>query len=340
MRKYRETGLILGHSRASSLTLAVPGGLAGQLFAIGYAAWISSNRQVPVHIQFHHLGSGIGRLGAVGVLETEQARKLGISFSEVDQLWPPSSRTQHFASRFTVDSILRAARASTFGIYAALQKLHTGQGMRSSPVVSYPLTASNLLDAPLGSIISGYPTDYRIIEESWGLLSSMISSSGYPDFVQGTGKEETVAVHWRLGDYVQNKYHGTISGGSLSNCLKYANTEDLPIKIFTDSPDLVEQAISKSSLRSRLGQDYEVLSGDIWSDLFGMTRSKVFIGSHSGVSFLAALALRSDNVNSETWLPNKWFLNKHADWLFSHGPKTAQESAFYPAELVTSPIPT
>lgn len=331
--------MFVANPNSSSLTLAVPGGLAGQLLAVGYAAWISSNRQVPVHIQFHHLGSSIGKLGAVGVLKSELAMSLGISFSEVDASWPSSNRRNAFARRFTVDHFFQKARAATFSCYQALQEAHSGQGSRSSPVVSYPISASKLLQSPLGSIIAGYPTDYRIIEESWEQLSSMISSSGHPNFTHETGKEDTVAVHWRLGDYVQNNYHGAISGSSLANCLRYANTENLPIKIFTDSPDLAERAIRDSSLSSSLCQGYEILSSDIWSDLFGMTRSKIFVGSHSGISFLAALALRSNNAGSQTWLPDKWFLNPHAEWLFRHGPRTARGSAFYPARLVTSPIP-
>jgi hypothetical protein len=200
--------------------------------------------------------------------------------------------------------------------------------------------AKKLLNASLGSTVSGYPTDYRIIEESWDLLSSMISSSGHPDFTSETGKEDTVAVHWRLGDYLQNNYHGAISATSLGNCLRYANTEDKQIKIFTDSPEIADNLVQNSQSFSGFRQNCEIFSGDIWSDLFEMTRSKVFVGSHSGVSFLAALALRSDNADSQTWLPDKWFLNKHAQLLFNHGPKTAKGSAFYPAQLVVSSCPT
>lgn len=323
----------------NGITLSVPGGLAGQLFAVGYAAWLSSKRNIPVHIEFHHMGSSIGTFGAVGVLNSEIAKSLGISFSVVDTSWPPEGRLIRIASRFTTDSIFRVARAATFGFYLVLRGAHSRQKSLTTPVVSYPLGANRLLNAPLDSRISGYPTDYRIIEESWDLLSRMISTSGHPNFVEDTGKEETVAIHWRLGDYVQNSYHGAVSGSSLANCLKYANVENLPVKLFTDSPDIAEQVIRDSPSFSKCLSDYEIVSGDVWSDLYGMTRSKVFIGSHSGVSFLAALALRSNNSGSMTWLPDKWFLNQHAQYLFHHGPRTADASVFYPANLVDSPIP-
>jgi hypothetical protein len=201
------------------------------------------------------------------------------------------------------------------------------------------LSAKQIQFAAPGSTISGYPTDYRIIEESWSLMSSMISQSGHPDFAHQTGKEDTVSVHWRLGDYLQNSYHGAVSWLSLGHCLKYANPHNMPVKVFTDSPEIAEQVIAGSQAFSRFHQNYEIVSGDIWSDLFEMTRSRVFVGSQSGVSFLAALALRSDNPNSQTWLPDKWFLNPHAQHLFHHGPKTSQGSVFYPSNLVDSPIP-
>ncbi len=297
------------------LTLAVPGGVAGQLFAVGYAAWISTKRQVPVHIQFHHLGSSIGKLGVRAVLESEVAKSLGITFSVTGDNWPPTPlKANDWRSNLT-----SRIRKKLYG-----------------DVIPWETISSDtLLSASRGAIISGYPTDYRIIEESWELLSTMVASSTYADFTNDTGREDTVSIHWRLGDYVKNKYHGAVAWGSLKNCLRYANPENMPVRVFTDSPDLAGRVIREF----RGFDEYELVSDDIWSDLFGMTRSRVFIGSHSGVSFLAALALRSNNTNSETWLPNTWFLNRDAQQRFHMGPHTEHGSAFYPARLVISPFP-
>lgn len=299
-----------------ALTLAVPGGVAGQLFAVGYAAWISTKRQVPVHIQFHHLGSSIGKLGVGAVLESEVAKSLGITFSVTGDNWPP---TPSKADDWSVSSLTSRVRKKLFG-----------------DVIPWETISSDtLLSASSGATISGYPTDYRIIEESWEFLSKMIASSTYLDFTHNTGREDEVSIHWRLGDYVQNKYHGAVAWGSIKNCLRYANPEGMPVKVFTDSLDLAGRVI-----REFRGLDeFELVSEDIWSDLFGMTRSRVFIGSHSGVSFLAALALRSNNTSSETWLPNTWFLNRDAQQRFHMGPRTEHGSAFYPARLVTSSVP-
>jgi hypothetical protein len=216
-----------------------------------------------------------------------------------------------------------------------LQSRGTNSPSKFEVVISNSISEQKLLEVKPGATVVGYPTDYRIIEQSWEMLSAMIASSGSPDFTQGTGMEDTVAVHWRLGDYVNNEFHGAVAWRSISNCLRYANIDNKPIKLFTDSPQLAEQTIRES----REPLDCQIVSGDIWSDLYGMTRSRVFVGSQSGVSFLAALALRFNNPNVRTWLPDKWFRNPAAQYLFRMPPNTGEGSAFYPAHLVTSAVP-
>jgi hypothetical protein len=80
-------------------------------------------------------------------------------------------------------------------------------------------------------------------------------------------------------------------------------------------------------------RDIEYVSSDIWSDLYAMTRSQTFIGSHSGVSFLAALALRMDSKTSRTWLPQRWFLDEWLDKKFVRTPITFGESLIYEVEF-------
>lgn len=322
-------------------TLEVPGGLAGQLFAVSYAAWIASRRQEEAHIRFFDAGTGISQLGVQGVLNSELCQKLGITFSVVKESWPPASSHSPIAkvrdslTKLQPVSFFELVHSVTLGGFLASREWLDGRKSSWGLATPTSISREKLLRAPAGSTIAGFPTDYRVIEESWSLLAKMIKSSGSPDFAHNTGVEDTVSVQWRLGDYVGNPFHGAVGWDSIRNCLKYANPEGLPVRVFTDSPDLAQKTIREVSNDS----DFEILSGDIWSDLFGMTRSRVFIGSQSGVSFLAALALRSDNPDSATWLPDKWFLNSEAQLLFNQGPVTAEGSALYPAKLVTSAIP-
>lgn len=320
-------------------TLAVPGGLAGQLFALGYAAWISSKRQEPVHIRFFDGGTSISKLGIESVLNSEMCQLLGVTYSVEKKNWPPVSslmtRSRALLDNIETKSLFEGINSIFLGGYLASREKLEGGEFSWSAATSTSISLEKLHRSPTGSTISGFPTDYRVIEESWSLLATMIKTSGSPDFAHETGTEDSVAVHWRLGDYVGNTFHGAVSWGSLRNCLKYANPLSRPVKIFTDSPELARRTI----LEAQDGTSFEVVSGDVWSDLVGMTRSRIFIGSQSGVSFLAAAALRFDNPNSETWLPDKWFLNRKADLLFHQGPKTAEGSVFYPARLVTSLVP-
>lgn len=144
-----------------------------------------------------------------------------------------------------------------------------------------------------------------------------------------------MAIHWRLGDYVNNEFHGAMGWSSLETCLRNAASPNLPVKIFSDSPELASRIIG-NGLRHR---PHEFISNQIWEDLVGMTRSKIFIGTHSGVSVLAAMALRNENRNCRTWLPNKWFANMEAEELFFPAEKTFKNSSLYYADFVTNSIP-
>jgi hypothetical protein len=325
----------------SNLSLVVPGGLAGQLFAVGYGAWISKKRGEGTHIIFYDVSTSISKFGVQGVLDSQVATSLGVTYSLVQESWPPGltkspiQKVLSLASRFKKRWLLEDIQAVSPAANLTSKDSVADKKLLLWGPTTHVISPERLITAPAGSIICGYPTDYRIIEESWDLLASMIAASNYPDFAHKTGRDDTVAVHWRLGDYVQNECHGAVSWQSLSNCIKNANKEDMPVRIFTDSPGLAELTIRESQGSC----EYEIVSGDIWSDLFSMTRSRVFIGSHSGVSFLAALALMSDNPHSATWLPNAWFLDQNFDDQFHHGPKTARDSFFYPARLVISAVP-
>lgn len=323
-------------------TLELPGGLAGQIFAVSYAAWISSRRQERVHIRFFDGGTGISQLGVESVLNSELCQELGITFSVEKESWPPASLRSPIAkvrdslAKLQPKSFFELVHSLTLGGFLASREWLDGRKSSWGLATPTSISREKLLRSPAGSTIAGFPTDYRVIEESWSLLAQMIKSSGSPDFAHNTGAEDTVSVHWRLGDYVGNPFHGAVGWDSIRNCLKYANPKGLPIKLFTDSPELAATTI----LEAQDSTNFEVVSGDIWSDLFGMTRSRVFIGSQSGVSLLAALALRFDNPDSTTWLPDRWFLNSQAQLLFHQAPKTAAGSAFYPARLVDSSSPS
>jgi len=309
------------------ITLSVPGGLAGQLSAVCYAAWLSENRGAETHLQFYDIGTEISGFAVGPLLETQAAKQLGISYSQVtgNLNWSSgsSSRTVEWARE-------RVGGTKVWGLaqvaLGALRGEGRVNGRRFSPVrKTGAISLETLAAVGPGANLVGYPADYRVIEDAWSLLPELIEQSGLPNFSRATGVEDSVAVHWRLGDYVNNQTHGSITWGTLEKCIKHAVRDDVPIKIFTDSPDLAMELVNQGTGR----KDIEYVSSDIWSDLYAMTRSQTFIGSHSGVSFLAALALRSDSKHSRTWLPQRWFLDELLDKNFVRPFTTFGESLKY-----------
>lgn len=326
--------------RKNDIILSVPGGLAGQLFAVAYGAWVSKELGKTTHIQFHDVGTEIAKFGLGDLLETPTARNLGLSYSQVSLNWPPAVGSQPIW-RKTVLAMhkgglpWRVARGAFLGVRAEYRTWQSERGGRPEEITSSVITKTRLRNSRVDQVIAGYPTDYQIVEEAWALLSKMIRESDKPDFPHNCGLEESVAIHWRLGDYVNNEFHGAMGWSSLETCLRNAANAHLPVKIFSDSPELARTIIG-DKLR---GRPHEFISNQIWEDLMEMTRSRIFIGTHSGISVLAAMALRNGNENSRTWLPNKWFANREAEELFFPAEKTFKDSSLYYADFVTASIP-
>lgn len=292
------------------ITLSVPGGLAGQMFAVCYAAWLGENRGVETHLQFHDIGTEISGFALGALLDTQAAKKLGISYSKVSGNLNWSSGSSSRAVDL-VRQTLGGTKVWGLGqvVVGALRGERKINGRWFFPRrKTGTISLETLGSVGPGTNLVGYPGDYRVIEEAWSTLSELIEQSGLPNFSRATGVEDSVAVHWRLGDYFNNRTHGSITWGSLEKSIRHAVRDDVPIKIFTDSPDLAMELVNQGTG----GRDIEYVSTDIWSDLYAMTRSQTFIGSHSAVSFLAAIALRRDSSTSRTWLPQRWYLN---EWL-------------------------
>jgi len=292
------------------ITISVPGGLAGQLLAVCYAVWLGENKGVETHLQFYDIGTEISAFAVGPLLETQAAKQLGISYSNVSGNLARSSGSSSRMGELVRDR-MRGTKVWGLAQFAlgALRGEGKVNGRRFFPVrKTGTISLETLREVGSGAHLVGYPGDYRVIEEAWSTLSELIEQSGLPNFSRATGVEDSVAVHWRLGDYVNNFTHGSITWGSLEKSIRHAVRDDVPIKIFTDSRDLAMELVNKGTE----GRDIEYVSSDIWSDLYAMTRSQTFIGSHSAVSFLAAIALRRDSHTSRTWLPQRWYLN---EWL-------------------------
>jgi len=332
----------MNRNTGQRLTLAVPGGLAGQIFAVGYGAWISTRLNQRVHLQFHDVGTSIAKFSVAELCETSTAKTLGISYSQVSGGWPPSKTMGSFkgmgsrvSGKLKSTSLGGVTQAMLRGGALELERRRSGGNVNTMRFMDGVITKQKLETAKPGSTVVGYPADPQIIEDSWAELSQIIAESGLPDFSSQTATEESIAVHWRLGDYVGNHTHGAVDWTSIVNCIKGSCETGLPLKIFTDSPDLAKEIISHNIGSS----NYEIISGKIWSDLKQMTQSRTFIGTNSGVSLLAALAMVQDKAEAHIWLPKQWFLNRELESLYDLPRRVSCRTFFYPVTLSTKGSP-
>ena len=161
-------------------------------------------------------------------------------------------------------------------------------------------------------IIKGYHSDWAIINDTWEELATIIDDSRSFNFMRGAGRESSVSIHWRLGDYLNNSQanftHGTISKEALIELLLKIREETgfSHVQIFTDSPDTAKFLLEEQTTEF----SFEYISGEIWEDLYRMSRSRVFIGSHSSISGWAAISIARSNEDSIVYLPDKWFKNE------------------------------
>ena len=320
------------------LVLAVPGGFAGQLFAVAYGAWVFRELGSTTHIRFHDVGTSIAKFGLGNILETPRAQSLGISYSRVFGNWPPASGAVSSVGRHLLSSRflaparvpLRIARGGLKGAQLAFRNRPVARADPIRQLNPRVISESRLRSAKRGGVVVGFPTSYQIVEEAWDLLTEMIRQAEMPDFSANCGLEESISIHWRLGDYVNSDLHGTVGWPSLETCLSNIDRPELPIKIFSDSIDLAREAVG-----SRLkNHPHEFISNEIATDLREMTRSRIFIGTHSGISVLAAMALRHDNETSRTWFPNRWFVTSESErQFFVPARETFGGSSFYSADL-------
>lgn len=286
-----------------TLGLCIPGGLAGQLFGLAYAAWINQNLGYGCRIVFFDVGTSISKLTISPIVESDVAREMGMSLSQIrGQLdWNPSINV---TTAMLLSGRIRGTVAyRKIALIARAALRTTLQGSRAQePEAESVIRSYHLERLRPGSFIAGYPTDYQIVEDSRVGLLRLMHSSGLPNFLDCPGQDDSISIHWRLGDYVNNPTHGALNWEFFRASLETLPA-DLPVTVFTDSPDLARRLIYA------IGEprEVQVVSGDIFDDLFRMTRSKYFIGSHSGISFLAALALHHSATNSTVTLPSRWF---------------------------------
>lgn len=285
----------------NSISIFTAGGLGAQLSGLSYALWLRKYQHKPIKITFREKGLSFYPIIIEDLLfdfdykilkqidnsDAPKAIQLVISQNRIPV--PLKKCVQ------LVRSVVKKC-IDRFGVRLEQQHLSRQKMQRVNKLTRW---------------IHGYHTDWSIIDEVWPELSSLISRHRILNFMCNAGLEESIAIHWRLGDYLTNSSanhtHGTVSLEAILDCLEKVIGESKieKIKIFTDSPEDVIEKLAEL----HPSQKFEIISGNIWEDLYQMSRSRVFIGSHSSISGWAAMAIARSGLNSIVYLPTEWFKN-------------------------------
>ena len=112
-----------------------------------------------------------------------------------------------------------------------------------------------------------------------------------------------IALHVRRGDYLINgnpNFHGVLSGEYYADAVRSVRDEigNLPVVIFTDSPELVAREKWVTDLTDHTFAD----SQNVLEDFTGIANSRAIVCSNSTFSWWAAFTSKSETVV----LPSKW----------------------------------
>lgn len=313
-------------SAYEGVTIAIPGGMAGQVFGVAHALWYANKTSRKIHVCFHDMGTEISNFSVGEMLESATTKNLQITFS-TEGLWPPATNS-------ILENPGKNPAASFFETWSLFGGL--SQWTRRVLKPKYHRLAihkEKLLSAGPGQQLIGYPSDLAIVEESWPLLSQALSETSYPNFIQDAGSDPSVAIHWRLGDYIGSDLHGVVTWDSIYKCMTDHNFLKKDIRIYTDSPELAAKMVARSEIRGKI----EIFSNAIWSDLHDMTRSKFFIGTNSQVSLLAAISLAKSRNRAVAFLPKPFFNTPKWRTFFHPPPKTRVRFRYYRADFADPP---
>lgn len=299
------------------LVLHAWGGLGGQLLALSYAIWIAKHHTRAVQLVFHDGGASLRPLELSDVLESEYIQNMNISYTNVHDFTSSSSADSAFGKLSSnIKTKLKVTKAFV------LKKLNLKQKTYILP----DITMEDLLNLSLNiEELNGYSTDYLVFEEVQPEICAALEFSNQANFLANGGQENSLSIHWRLGDYVNNPFHGTVSFQSISDAIQSLGlSPDIPITLFTDSPEIATKEIRESSF----DQHIEIKSSTIWNDMYEMSRSKYFIGNHSAVSLLASLSIHEGNPESTILFPANWFVAEIDNERF-HPPLSFQNFGTY-----------
>jgi glycosyltransferase involved in cell wall biosynthesis len=289
-------------------------GLGGQLNALAYSIWIKDNIGVNTRIRFtqNHLALTENRLGELLNF---------FEYEEVINKKSPESNSEPQVLQLKLNSLGFIVKNLLSNALLKMKII-----IRSDHLSKLALAKVR----PWTKYIQGYHSDSRILMESIPRLSNLISQTELKNFLVDAGSHPSISIHWRLGDYLSNPKnnhtHGVIEASQVISCIHNLPKEksNFPIIIFSDSINLVKEYLAGTDFFERI----IFVNMDIWSDLYKMSRSEIFVGSHSSISVWAALSILNSNPNALVYLPTYWFKNTPEGFSDPKNPFILPQEAF------------
>ena len=184
-----------------------------------------------------------------------------------------------------------AAEPERFGLQVEHSRIRAALDRTFAKHIRVPADADFSEFIPTGNrkhfFYSGYFQDYALAEEMRQFLSTLIQTMIGP-FEK---RRNTVMVHCRLGDYLENpvtqKYHGvTHPAWSIRQARELNSALELDgIEVFSDNEAFLWREFGDDL------QDFEIISStDPWETLRLMLSCRAFVLSNSTFSWWAAVA--------------------------------------------------
>ena len=252
------------------------GGLAGQLSALATAIWIKRNLEREPRYVFHEGG----------------VTRRSFAVQPLLQGIPLKVLKEHY--EFEEDGAAFHSPTLRARLYSRMRRVSTEWGVRVGTVIvrdDLDEQALRGLSRRVRSVI-GYPSDWSIMLFARKDLSERLDFAGLPNFLLGGASQSSIAIHWRIGDYLLSEgarsTHGLVSPHDLKAALAQF-PRDLPVHLYSDSPSI---ALNRMSMIPDLARRVSLMREDnIWRALHGMSRSRYFVGTNSGVSMWAAMSV-------------------------------------------------
>lgn len=194
------------------------------------------------------------------------------------------------------------------------------QGLRGEKIVQASKSNLEKVNSLTKTVSGGFVPilNESVMEEMDSRFKTANMRSPFSKFSDDRRPKIQVAVHYRIGDKRSRFTNPNIVGDdgvmdpmvfrNLMESLGYSTADE--VKVFSDNPGLAIDLLWKAGIRATSPE----LASNIWSDLYDMSRSELFIGSWSQVSQLAAVCVV--NRGGKVCLPDPSSVGLSNDWAF------------------------